>query len=165
MKKLIYSSFALVFVVTLASSMALAQTETANSVQIDKDVELLRKDLRAEKKNIISLNLPLTEAEATKFWPVYEEYVLAMKKSNDEFYAIVKDYATNQTTLTDAQAIDLIKRWSAAQVNQAKARQSWIPRIEKVLPGKKAAYFFQIDRRLYALMDLQVASAIPLVIP
>jgi len=28
----------------------------------------------------------------------------------------------------------------------------------------KAALFFQIDRRLYELMDLQIASRIPLVI-
>jgi len=33
-----------------------------------------------------------------------------------------------------------------------------------VLPGKKAALFFQIDRRLYALMDLQTASEVPLVL-
>ena len=165
MKNLIYSCLALVFGLALAGNVALAQTATGNVVQVEKDIELLRKDLRTEKKNIIALNLPLTETEAAKFWPVYDEYVLAMKKSNDEFYAIVKDYAANQANLTDAKAIDLIKRWSAAQVNQAQTRQKWIPRIEKVLSGKKAAYFLQIDRRLYALMDLQVASEIPLVIP
>jgi hypothetical protein len=57
----------------------------------------------------------------------------------------------------------MLKRWSAVQVQQAQTRQRFIPIVEKVLPGKKAALFFQIDRRLYALMDLQVASEIPLV--
>jgi hypothetical protein len=105
----------------------------------------------------------LTETEATKFWPVYDEYVAEMAKANDEFYAVIKDYAANQKTLTDAQASSMIKRWAEIQVKQAQVRQKYIPLVEKVIPGRKAALFFQIDRRLYALMDLQVASQIPLV--
>ena len=58
----------------------------------------------------------------------------------------------------------MVKRWSAIQVELAQTRQKFVPVIERVLPGKKAALFFQIDRRLYALMDLQIASEIPLVI-
>ena len=77
---------------------------------------------------------------------------------------MIKDYAANQKTLTDAQAISMLKRWSDIQVELAQTRQKWVPMIEKVIPGKKAALFFQIDRRLYALMDLQVASEVPLVI-
>ena len=87
-----------------------------------------------------------------------------MSKHYDEFYAVIKDYAANQKTLTDAQAISMVKRWSDIQVDVAQTRQKWVPAIEKVIPGKKAALFFQIDRRLYALMDLQVASEVPLVI-
>ena len=87
-----------------------------------------------------------------------------MTKHYDEFYLIIKDYAANQKTLTDTQAVSMIKRWSDIQVGLAQTRQKYIPIVEKVIPGKKAALFFQIDRRLYELMDLQVASAVPLVI-
>jgi hypothetical protein len=165
MTKLAYSCLALVFVLTVSSIVTIAQVDKASAAQIDRDIELLRKDLRTEKKGLIALNLPLTETEATKFWPVYDGYALAMKKSYDQFYAIIKDYAANQKTLTDAQALELLKRWSAEAVMQAKTRQEWIPKFEKVLPGRKAAHFFQIDRRLYALLDLQLASEIPLVTP
>ena len=58
----------------------------------------------------------------------------------------------------------MIKRWADIQVQQAQTRQKYIPLIEKVIPGKKAALFFQIDRRLYALMDMQVASEVPLLV-
>jgi hypothetical protein len=125
---------------------------------------LIRRNLRAEKKKILAANVPLTEIEATKFWPVYDEYAAEMTKHYDEFYSVIKEYAANQKTLTDAQAISMVKRWSDIQVDMAKTRQKWVPMIEKVIPGKKAALFFQIDRRLYALMDLQVASEVPLVI-
>jgi len=125
---------------------------------------LVRRNLRAEKKKILAANVPLTETEATKFWPVYDQYAAEMSKHYDEFYAVIKDYAANQKTLTDAQAVSMIKKWSDIQVEVAQTRQKWVPAIEKVIPGKKAALFFQIDRRLYALMDLQVASEVPLVV-
>jgi len=160
----IFPSVVLVMAFTAPSAIALAQTETATGVSVEKDLALVRRNLRAEKKKLIALNVPLTETEATKFWPVYDEYALAMSKHYDEFYAVIKDYAANQKTLTDAQAVDMIKRWSQIQVDVAQERQKFIPKIESVIPGKKAALFFQIDRRLYALMDMQVASEVPLLI-
>ena len=162
MKKIIFSCFVLVFAFPAAGSSAFAQRETATGVQVEKDIELIRKDLRSEKKKIIALNVPFTETEATKFWPVYDQYAADMRKHYDEFYAIIKDYAANQKTITDDQAIKMIQRWSAVQVELAQTREKYIPIIEKVIPGKKAALFFQIDRRVYALIDLQVASEIPL---
>ncbi len=164
MKKIVFSCFVLGFTFIVANSSALAQRETANGVEVEKDLQLLRRDLRADKKKILAANLPLTETEATQFWPVYDQYADEMRKHNDEFYAIIKEYAANQKTLTDAHAIDMIKRWSQIQVEQALTRQKYVPLVEKVLPGKKAALFFQIDRRLYNVMDLQVSSEIPLVI-
>ena len=164
MKKLIYSCVALAFVMTLANVDTIAQRETASGIEVEKDLALLRKDLRSEKKKIIALNVPLTADEATKFWPVYDEYAAAMSKHYDAFYGIIKEYAANQKTLTDPQAMDMLKRWSAIQVELAQTRQKHIGVIEKVLPGRKAAHFFQIDRRLYGLMDLQIASEVPLVL-
>jgi len=156
----------LTVVVALAAPTAqsFAQQETATGVSVEKDLALVRRNLRAEKKKILAANVPLTETEATKFWPVYDQYAAEMSKHYDEFYAVIKDYAANQKTLTDAQAVSMIKKWSDIQVEVAQTRQKWVPAIEKVIPGKKAALFFQIDRRLYALMDLQVASEVPLVV-
>src|SRR5215208_5827087 len=164
MKRVVFPCLVLVFAFAAAPGVAFAQTETATGVEIEKDLALLRRNLRVEKKKVIALNVPLTETEATKFWPVYDQYAAEMSKHYDEFYALIKDYAANQETLTDARAIDIIRRWSAIQVELAQTRQRYIPFVEKVLPGKKAALFFQIDRRLYELLDLQVASQVPLVI-
>ena len=162
MARKIFVCFVLTLAFAAAGSSVFAQKETANGVDVEKDLELLRRDLRSEKKQLIALNVTLTDAEATKFWPVYDQYVAEMAKHNDEFYGLIKEYAANQKTLTDEQAVSLISRWADIQVKQAQTRQKWIPIVEKVIPGRKAALFFQIDRRLYALMDLQVASQIPL---
>ena len=163
MVKILFSCLVLTISITAANSKAFAQRETATGVEVERDLALMRRDLRADKKKLIALNLPLTDVEATKFWPVYDQYVEEMRKLNDEFYEVIRDYAANQKTLTDAQASSLINRWAGIQVRQAQLRQKYIPIIEKVIPGRKAALFFQIDRRLYALMDLQVSSQIPLV--
>jgi len=164
MKKAFYLFLILIIVVMAANIVITAQTETETGIQIEKDLALMRRDLRSEKKKIIAMNVPLTADEATKFWPIYDQYASDMTKHYDEFYLIIKDYAANQKTLTDTQAVSMIKRWSDIQVGLAQTRQKYIPIVEKVIPGKKAALFFQIDRRLYELMDLQVASAVPLVI-
>jgi hypothetical protein len=164
MRKQIFSCLVLGFAFLVANSTAFAQRETTTGIAVEKDLDLLRRDLRAEKKKLIALNLPLTETEATKFWPVYDEYAIAMKKHYDEFYSVIKDYAANQKTLTDAQAVSMVARWSQIQVDLAQTRQKFVPLVEKVISGKKAALFFQVDRRIFALIDLQVASEVPLVV-
>ena len=164
MKKYLASTCVFVFAFLLCITSAAAQKETASGIEIDKNLELMRKDLRAEKKKILAMNVPMTEVEATKFWPIYDQYASDMSTHYNDFYAVIKDYAANQKTLTDAQAVAMIKKWSTIQVELAQTRQKWISQIERALPGKKAALFFQIDRRLYALMDLQVASEVPLVL-
>jgi hypothetical protein len=162
--KIIFSCFVLLLAFAAANSTAVAQRETANGVEVEKDLALLRRDIRAENKKLIAANVTLTETEATKFWPVYDQYVAEMTKHNDEFYAVIKDYAANQKTLTDAQASSMIKRWAEIQVGQAQTRQKYIPLFEKVVSGRTVARFFQIDRRLYVLLDIQVASEIPLIV-
>ena len=59
--------------------------------------------------------------------------------------------------MTDAQAKSLIKRWGATDQAIGESRMQWMPKFEAVLPGKKAALFFQIDRRVALLIDLQLA--------
>ncbi len=163
MIRIFFSCLVLTIALTAASTAAFAQRETANGGEVERDLALLRRDLRSDKKKLIALNVPLTETEATKFWPVYDQYEGEMQKVYDDFYSLIKEYAANQKTLTDAQASSIINRWAALQVQQAQTRQKYIPIVEKVIPSRKAALFFQVDRRLYELMDLQVASQIPLV--
>jgi hypothetical protein len=164
MMKIIFSCFVLLLAFTAANTTLLAQRETASGVEVEKDLALIRRDIRAEKKKLIAANVSMTETEATKFWPVYDQYVAEMTKHNDEFYGLIKEYAANQKTITDAQASSMIKRWAAIQIGQAQTRQKYIPLFEKVVPSRTVARFFQIDRRLYALLDLQVASEVPLIV-
>ncbi len=144
---------------------ALAQQGTASSVLSDQDLNLLRKDLRSDQKQIIAANMLLTDSEAQKFWPLYDEYTAEKMKVNDTKLSVIKDYAANFEKLTDNQAQTLVNRWADADQLALQLRTKYIPRFEKVLTGKKAARFFQVDRRISSLVDLQLSSQIPLVEP
>ena len=131
----------------------------------DKDIQMLREDIRSQRKQIVAANMPLTDAEATKFWPVYDAYMLEVQKNADVRVALIKEYAQTYDTMTDAQALSLVKRWGATDQAFTNTRVQWMPKFEAALPGKKAALFYQLDRRLSQLIDLQMMSLIPVLQP
>lgn len=149
-------------------STARAQSQTNSSPQqnsIDQDVDLLRKDVRSQKKQIIAANLKLTDAEAEKFWPIYDQYTADLVKINDAKYAAIKEYVTNYETMTDDQATALTKQIIAVDESAAQLREKYVPIVNKVLSGRKTALFFQLDRRLVMLIDIQLATQLPVVQP
>ncbi|HYJ48014.1 MAG TPA: hypothetical protein VEV81_15495, partial [Pyrinomonadaceae bacterium] len=131
----------------------------------DQDLELLRKDIRSTRKQIVAANIQLTDTEAEKFWPLYDQYAAETIKIYDARYAIVKEYAANLRTLTDAQAMKKANGWAETDEAMTQLRRKYLPLFEKIVQGKKAALFFQLDRRLALMIDLQLASEIPLVQP
>jgi hypothetical protein len=147
------------------SSAQTPATNTAQSTSTDQDIDLLRKDIRSQKKQIIAANLQLTDAEAVKFWPIYDQYTAELVKINDAKYAAVKEYATNYSTLSDDQAVSLVRQILGVDQSVAQLRLKYTPIVGKVISGKKTALFFQLDRRLLMLIDLQLAAQIPMVQP
>jgi hypothetical protein len=140
-----------------------SQTATTSQSGVDQDIDLLRHDIRSKKKQLVAANLKLTDTEATKFWPVYDEYTSDLVKINDEKYALIKEYANSWGTMTDDQALALANRALAVEKNVADLRIRYVPIFNKVIPGKKVATFFQIERRIQAMIDLQLSSQLPLV--
>jgi hypothetical protein len=131
----------------------------------EKDIEMLRQDLRDQRKQIVALNMPLTADEATKFWPVFDQYRNDAIKLNDVRWQVIKDYAAQYNTMTDAQAQDLMKRENAVDQQLLALRMRYVPTFEKVISAKKTALFYQIDRRVDLLINLQLSSMIPMVNP
>jgi hypothetical protein len=152
----------------VGSPMAVAQDTSSQSSAADntaitnQQLALLRRDIRSIKKQLIAANLTLTDSEATKFWQVYEQYSVDMGKINDSRTAIIKEYSDEYGTLTDDRADNLIRRWLDTDIEQTKLRQRYVPIFRTVLPGKKAATFFQLDRRISTMIDVQLTSQLPL---
>jgi hypothetical protein len=154
---------------TASSAQATSSGQTTASAtknpqaSLDQDVALLRQDVRSQKKQIIASNLQLTDAEAAKFWPVYDQYTAEVTKLGDQKYVLIKEYAQGYGTLTNDQALSLTKRSLALDEESAQLRSKYVSIFNNVLPGTKTATFFQMDRRITELIDLQLASEIPFV--
>jgi len=129
----------------------------------DQDLNLLRKDLRSKRKQLVAANLKLTEAEAAKFWPIYDQYVTELIAINDKKFGVIQNYADNWGKLSDEQSLLFIRQWMDLDIAAAQLRQKYVPIVSKVLDGRKTATFMQLDRRIAMMIELQVASQIPLV--
>jgi hypothetical protein len=146
-----------------AASQPAATASGGTDAFSDQQMALLRKDIRTIKKQLIAANLTLTDGQATKFWPVYEQYSAEFGKINETRSAVIKEYANGYGQLTDEQADNLIRRWLDTDISAAQLRQKYVPIFRQVLPGKQAATFFQLDRRISMMIDVQLTSQLPLV--
>ena len=133
-----------------------------NPTVTDEDIALLRKDLRAMKMQVIGQNMSLSEEEGLKFWPIYNHYVKDLHEVNDQKYALLKQYAEMWATMSDQDALIYVRHWLEADGQAQALRLKYVPVVSQVLPGRKAATFFQLDRRLNMIIDLQLFSEIPL---
>jgi hypothetical protein len=147
----------------LVSTLAQAQTYsgTAEETDTNKYLELLRSDIRTERIAIITEAMNFSDAESQVFWPLYREYEAAMIKIGDKEVALIEDYAKHFTSMTDEKAEELMSAALKHDEERIKLQRNYFKKFTKILPATKAAKFFQVDRRLDQLIDLQIAAALP----
>lgn len=146
-----------------ASAQTLVPQDSSSRAISNQDLTLLRQDLRAKRKQLIAANLKLTDAEATRFWPVYDQYMKELIAINDRKFALIHDYAANYGKMTDFESLLFIRNWLDSDIETTQLRQKYVPIVSKVLDGKKTATFFQLDRRIAMMLELQVSSQMPLI--
>ncbi len=149
MKKL-----SLIIAFVLASSAGYAQ---------DAYIELLRSEVKTKKVAIITEVMHFTNEETNAFWPVYREYDLELSKIGDGRLQLIKDYAQNYETMTDEKAKELVDRALRLEAKRTKLKKKYFKKFDKVLPSKTAAKFFQLENQINLLIDLQIASELPLI--
>jgi hypothetical protein len=66
--------------------------------------------------------------------------------------------------MTDDQATALVRKMLGVDQSVAELRLRYTSIFNNVIPGRKVAVFFQLDRRLVMLIDLQAASQIPMIL-
>ena len=144
-------------------SQALAQTKAPAGDKPASNLEIIHEKLKADKKLIVSKYMELTEAEAKSFWPVYDEYQTDLQKIYDRMGSLLKSYAAEYKSLTDEKAKTLLDDWLTLEQDDAKRRQSYVPKILKALPAKKAARYLQIENEYRLLLNYDLAATVPLV--
>jgi hypothetical protein len=148
----------LVLLCLLVAAPAFAANEATEA-----NLDILRDTIRANRKALVAVNLDLTDAEAAQFWPLYDRYHGELTTVNERLATIISDYTAHFSELTDERASQLASDYLAAEEERARVRRSYFPEFLKILPGKKAARFYQIENKMEAVLRYDLAAYIPVV--
>jgi hypothetical protein len=142
-------------------NMALAKDDQE---AILKEIEALRPGGQERWKEIVALNMGLTEEEANKFWPLYTDYMDNMHKANDRLIKLIAEYADSyvNNSLTDEEAKRLIKEYLSIEDQKINTKKKYTKKFHKVLSPVLVMRFLQIDNKLTTMVDAGLASEIPL---
>ena len=148
-----------------AASQTTAAPTTGLTAEEQAEMEQLRAQLAAGKREIVRQNLELTDAEAAKFWPRYEKYQAELQGFNRRIGDGVDRYASayNSGSVNDAQAKTLGTEMLKLEADELKAKQKMFADVSKILPAKKATRYMQIENKVRALIRYEMAADIPLV--
>ena len=135
----------------------------AFSQSFDAYLEVVRDVLKTEKKAAVAETMTLSDAESGPFWSLYNEYNAELYKVHTERVNIIKDFAANYESMTDEKADALVNRSLAYQTKLLKLNKSYYKKFKKILPASKAALYFQVESKIEALIDAELATEIPLV--
>jgi Spy/CpxP family protein refolding chaperone len=145
-----------------AAAPALAQD--AGGAAKDMNVEILMQKIKADKKLLVASNMELTDAEAKNFWPLYDAYQKELEKINQNLGKTIKDYAEafNKGPISNDAAKKLLNEALSAQEAEVKLKRTYADKIGKVLPASKTARYIQIENKIRAIVNVELAGQIPL---
>lgn len=159
MKKAVVLAFILLIAVA-----SLAQTTQVSAKPLtDNDLKLMKQDVQAIKDDVIKNTMGFTPAESDAFWPVYRRYATDQRTIADKRLALVTEYAQKLDKMDDAVASGMTKRLFQIEDATQQLREKYYPEFEKAIGAKRAAKFYQVDNRLTLIVNLQLASEVPLI--
>ena len=125
-------------------------------------IELTRAELQTQKKAIIAEVMQFSEPEAEAFWPIYREYEYERSKLGDKELALIKKYAENFENMTDEMAGKIMEKAFDIDEYLLKLKRNYYKKIGKALSQSEAARFIQLENQIGLLIDLKIASELPL---
>ena len=141
---------------------ALPPASQAQDKSPSPDEQILLKQVQTDKRAVYMQNLTLTESEGKAFWPIYDEYEGKVKALDDQFIALVNDFANKYDALTDADAQSMLDRKLSIEKDRIALKDKYTRKIAKVLPAKKALRYSQLETRIEILLRRNIYSWIPL---
>lgn len=143
----------------LGANFAFAQDLEVSSMDV------LRAQLDLDKRVVVEENLVLSESAAAAFWPIYEEYQRELRAIDERVVRLVNDYAEafDNESITDATAKRLLDESLALDEAEVTLRKRYAERLAGVIPAIEAARYLQIERKIRAAVEYELADRIPLV--
>jgi flagellar biosynthesis chaperone FliJ len=145
------------------SQSAPSSATATQKKNVQEYIELLRANVRDQKAEIMGSMMELNAADAAKFWPIYSEYDTELAKVNDLRVANIKEYAQNYTQMNDDKADELIQNAMNYRKQRAELLAKYYGHVKQALGAVTAARFVQVEDQLLLIIDLQIASSLPIV--
>ncbi len=159
-----------VFLLTTVSSSLKAQESSKGDPDIEQEyiqekVELTRASIQADRKAIVNEYMAFTEEESQEFWPLYKEYRSQATKLNDRLAKIILDYSANykNQNISDQQAEQILSDYLVLEREKLDLREDYVTKFQQILPAIKVTRYFQLENKLDAVVDYDLAGSIPLV--
>lgn len=146
-----------------ASTLITALCPRAQAANYDDLIELMRANIKQEKRTVVTQVMNLTPQESLVFWPLYREYTAELSKLGDQRLDLIKEYAAYYDTLTDKKAEELMKWSFDIQSKRLALQKKFFKKIRKATSATTAARFLQIESQLQAVIDLQISSELPII--
>ena len=136
---------------------------SATTIAQDKTLELLRQDLKTQKVAIITASVPMTQAQADAFWPLYREYDVELSKLGDRRMAVLKKYAASIDKVDEKLADELVKESFSIASDRNDLLEKYYKKAVKAVGAVTAARFIQVENQMLTLVDAQIIDQVPLV--
>ena len=137
--------------------------DDSQELNLQAYVELLRSDLKSRKVAILTQVMEFTPAEASTFWPIYKEYDDELSRLGDQKLQLIKDYAESYGDITDQKAGELVNKVFDLEEKRTALKRRYYERFKRAMPAVTAARFVQVENQILMLIDLQIASRLPVV--
>jgi Spy/CpxP family protein refolding chaperone len=139
----------------LAAAAASAQT-------VKETLDITRQAVETQRRVLVSGALPLTDAEAKAFWPLYDDYEKQRRPIDERANRLVADFVASAARLSDAQAKAMLAEALAVDEGRLKVRREFMERMGRAIPPRKLVRFFQIENKLDSVVRADISKQIPL---
>ncbi len=159
-------SWSIVTILLLALPVT-ASAQSGNNPSASQSLEEGKALIREGRLEVIREELHFTDAESASFWPIYGQYRAEMDAIQDRYAAMVKEYLRryDAADLSNDYADQLLATFFSIKRERLDVQQEYLPQFREVLPALKVARLFQLENKISAEIDAQLALVVPLVDP
>jgi len=130
---------------------------------LEPAIKELRDAVGKDRRDIVKANMLLTNSEAARFWPIYDEYRAEIHKLGDRRVKLITDYAANRNAMSEDEALRLLKEAIDIDKEKLDVQGDYVKKFNKELSARTTARFFHIEQKLDAIGDAARAAKIPLI--
>ena len=154
-------SFALLTVIFAMLAVCPFSRAQEREPTIDSTIAVVRANMRADRTTLITNGMQFNDKDGAAFWPIYQQYDYERSRVNDRRAAVIKKYIQDYANLTDAEAKDMAEQMFDCESRLSELRKKYYKKFNRVLPALTVTKFFQLERRIDLLMDMQVEASLP----